>query len=151
MAAAAFEGELLATSPSRNYTFGEVALLLEDVNATDVQGKLRTTQGVFAAWDNYARVPPVPVVTYVGTGLSTTLGMTFKKDVQPCDPDGTWTSGGRTQADGDGTVPTQSLRYATDKWAARGADVRTVVVKKGGHLDMLRTASIVNEIVAEAC
>ena len=93
----------------------------------------------------------MPVVTFVGTGHSTTLRLTFKKPVEPCDPDGTWTSGSRVNGNGDGTVPEASLRHATDRWAAQGADVRTVVVNKGGHLEMLRTPSIVNEIVAEAC
>jgi len=147
----AFKNMTLATTPSRKYTFDQLVDLLTAAGAGDVAGKLKATQGVFEKWNHYSEPPPVPVVSYMGYGKDTVVGITFKNDIKPADPDGEWTHDGRVLGNGDGTVPEESLRYVTDKWASMGVDVTTHFIKGGEHLDLLRDSSIVDAVVDEAC
>jgi len=147
----AFKGKIMATSPSKNYTFDMLAELLKDVGADNVDAKLKTTMGVFDKFDNYAKPPPVPVIALLGRNVDTVTQLNFKKDVVPCDPDGTWTADSRTLGDGDGTVPADSLRYPTDKWAAMGADVQVHYFDKAEHVKILYTDEVINMVVNEAC
>jgi len=147
----AYKGDVMATSPSKNYTFDMVADLLKDVGAEYVDEKLETTMGVFAKFNNYAKPPPVPVITHLGKNVKTVASIEFKKDVKPCDPDGSWNHDGRIFGDGDGTVPAKSLKYTTDKWAAMNCDVTTVYHDGAEHVKLLYEPDLVQSVVDEAC
>jgi len=147
----AFKGDTMATSPSKNYTFDMLAELLKDIGADYVDEKLESTMGIYSKYNNYAKPPPVPVITHLGTGLKTVESIYFKKDLKPCDPDGTWTEDGRNYGDGDGTVPIKSLKYPTEKWAAMGVDVKTYYHDGGEHVKMLYDPDIIQSVVDEAC
>lgn len=141
----------LATTPSKTYYFADLVQLLNDGNATDVEGKLKATRGLFEQWGrNYAKPPPVPVRAFVGHGKNTVISFKFKKDIVPHDPEGVWDTPTRIKGDGDGTVPYQSLVYATEKWAKmEGRDVKTFFYDKMGHVPLLRDSDIIDEIIAQ--
>lgn len=149
----AYPGIPLATTPSKTYMFADLVDLLNDGNVTDVEGKLKATRGLFEQWGrNYATPPRVPVRAFVGHGKNTVVSFKFKRDIVPHDPEGAWDSPTRIKGDGDGTVPYQSLVYATEKWAKMpGTDVKTFLYDKMGHVPLLRDSDIIDDIIAQFC
>jgi len=147
----AYKGKIMATSPSKNYTYDMIEDLLNDIGAQDVEAKLKTTMGVFNKYNNYENPPPVPVITYMGRNVDTLSTLVFKKDIVKSDPEGTWTDDSVLYGDGDGTVPAESLRYPTDKWASKGADVETHYIDKAEHVKILYNQDLINAVIAEAC
>jgi len=148
----AFKGLIMASSPSKNYTYDMIPDILKDVGLNDVDDKLQASlYGFIQKFDNYAKPPPVPVITYIGRGLKTPSQLVFKKDLKPLDPDGRWDHDGLLYDDGDGTVPWQSLKYPTEKWTKMGADVKTIYYDNGEHVKMLYDEKLIQSIIDEAC
>jgi len=148
----AFKNQVLATSPSKTYTFDDLEVLLNDGNASYVEGKLAATQGMFNKVVNYyEQVPNVPVRSFIGYGKNTVKSFKFKEDIKPHDPDGTWESCSRINADGDGTVPIESLLYATDKWKKKGGDVQVYSFDGMGHLPLIKDSTVIQHIVSLFC
>jgi len=147
----AFKGDILAMSPHKNYTFDQLETLLNDGNASFVEGKLKATQGMFAEFNNYEKPPPVPIRAFIGHGKNTVTSLVFKDDIKPHAPDGSWESCTRIYGDGDGTVPIKSLVYVTDKWKTKGADLKVFMYNKMGHLPLIKDSYVIKDLIREIC
>jgi len=148
----AFQNMVLATTPSRNYTFSQVNKLLEDLGAEYVSQK---RQSVFNGFDykKYSVFPGVPVISVIGKGVKTTQSLMYTKDIVKGDPEGDWTSEKIVTGDGDGTVPIKSLEYATNKWSESGhsGSIKVKYMSGAGHVEALRSSEFVQLVVGEAC
>jgi len=149
--ATAFKNLVLATSPSRIYSFNDVALLLNDCNASMVEGKMHAAHKFFDSYGDYRHAPPVPVRQIVGTGSRTVVRLDFRSNVRPHDPDGIWDSFDRSFGDGDSTVPTQSFMYAYNLWQNKGADVKLSDHRGLSHMDLVQDSKVIDEVVSYAC
>jgi len=149
----AFKGKILAESPSKTYTYEQLEVLLNDGNMSFVEGKLASTKDEFNKVANfYEKMPNVPIRAFIGYGKNTTITFKFKEDVEPVDPDGLWVTANRIYGDGDGTVPTESLVYATDKWKdKKDSDVKVFTYKDKSHLTIVRDPDIINDIISQFC
>jgi len=147
----AFPGMTLATSPSKTYSFDHMENLLNDGNATDVEGKIADARKLFKPLNLYEKIPPVPVHCFIGRGKNTVISLKFKSDIKPHQPDGVWESASRIMGDGDGTVPIQSLTYVTDKWIKSGkGDVHVYTYDNMGHLPLIKDANVIKKVVSLA-
>jgi len=148
----AFPNMILATSPSKNYSFGQLKDLLNDGTAGYVDGKIRAAMRFFEKYKNYDVVPPVPVHAFVGRGEDTVLCLNFKSDIRPHDPDGAWEFLNRTLGDGDGTVPTQSATYVTNKWInEKKGDVQVFTYDKMSHLGIIKDDKVIEDVIGLFC
>jgi len=149
----AFKGMVLATTPSKTYTFDMLEDLLNAGNLSNVEGKMAATQGVFYnQYKNYDSFPKVPIRAFVGKGVDTVVQLKFKQDITPHDPDGSWESiSSRINGDGDGTVPIQSLTYVLDKWKNSGADIQTFYYDNMEHLGIIKDATVINDFINLFC
>jgi len=153
----AFPGMTLATSPSKTYTFGQLADLLNDGTAGFVEGKIAAAREFFKKFEKYDQIPWVPVRSFVGYNKNTTISLKFKSDIKPHDPDGVWESVTRIMGDGDGTVPIQSARYAVDKWIKMinngegKGDVQIFEYEGVGHLPIIKEAKVIEKVIEVMC
>ena len=145
--------ELLATTPSRNYTNAELEKLLSDAGMDHTAEKLAASSAIFTKWSSdYSEPLNVPVVCLAGTGKSTPGTLVFDKDIERGTPDGGWTHSKTTLTiDGDGTVPLAPTRYACDQWAKHGGNATTVLLDGAEHLSVLKDARFFDEVTRLSC
>jgi len=146
---------ILAYTPSKNYTFSELETLLRDKGFENYMQKLKSTQGLFSQWNNYDKVPPVPVKVFYGKNQPTIIGLNFSQDFKTFSTREPFESSdvtmSSTKSYGDGTVPLESLRYVSDKWKKKGADVEVFEDDEATHLGILQIDDIVQEIISQFC
>jgi len=148
----AFKNMTLATSPSKVYSFDQLEELLNDGNASYVEGKIGAATRFMKPYNNYEKAPAVPIRAFVGRGKNTVLGLKFKQDIKPHDPDGVWESVSRVMGDGDGTVPLPSATFATDKWMNQGGnDVKVFTYNDMGHLPIIKDADVIDKVLEQFC
>jgi len=149
----AFKGMVLATTPSKTYTFDMLEEFLNAGNASFVKGKLASTQGEFyKRCQNYSVLPNIPVRAFYSYGKDTPISLSFSSDIKPHDPDGEWESFTRVNGDGDGLIPFPSLVYATDKWMKMpNNDVKEFPYYGYSNLPFIRETLVINDIVAQFC
>jgi len=152
--AEAFPDMVLATSPSKTYTFKDMEELFNDGNLSYVEGKLRDAKGAyFDLIDDYNTLPydKLRVRQFMGCGKDTVVGLNFAEDIKPHDPDGTWESCKRVTGDGDHTVPIQSLVYAPNKWAEHGYDVEVYKFEGVSHVDLIQNEEAIEKVIELVC
>jgi len=147
----AFPNMALATTPSKNYTFDELEDLLNAGNASYVEGKIADARKLFKDFNLYEKCPPVPVRAFVGYGKNTVMRLDFKRDIEPHDPDGVWETCSREMGDGDGTVPSESLNYVTNKWIKAKKDVQVFSYYNMGHLPIVKNADVIEKVLSLFC
>jgi len=150
--AEAFKNMTLATSPNKVYSFDQLQELLNDGNASFVEGKIHAATAFMKKYKHYDKAPNVPIRAYVGRGKNTVLGLQFKSDIKPHDPDGVWESCSRVMGDGDGTVPLESATYATNKWMKQGVkDLKVYTYDDMGHLPIVKDADVIQSVIDQFC
>jgi len=144
--------DYVALSPTKVYKFSQMAELLKDIGAPDVDARfLSTRERINKVINNYNKPLPVPVITHLGSGLDTAKTLIFYDSITRRDFDGDWPHADHHTCDGDGTVPLVSARYSTDKWARMGADITTYLYKGADHAGILKNSHLIDLIIKEAC
>jgi len=152
--AEAFPNMVVASTPSKNYTFENLADILIDGNITDARDRIYAARWQFDKYcNNYEEPPPVPVRGFVANGKNTVIKLEFAKDFQPHGPDGDWEDvKNRQYEDGDGTVPLRAALYALEKWKNAGHDVEVqIFVAKDGHVGILKDPELVEKVIEQFC
>lgn len=144
---------LLATTPSRNYTYAEVARLLEDSGMDNTAKKLAVGWDIFTRWGhNYTTPPGVPTFCLAGSNQATPGTLVFTKDIERGTPNGKWThSKTSIPIDGDGTVPTLSAEFACRQWERYGANATTITLSGAPHLGMVKDTRFFRVVTDLAC
>ena len=144
---------LLATTPSRNYTYADVARLLDDSGMDHTAAKLAVGWDIFTRWSpNYTIPLGVPTVCLAGSDLATPGTIVFTKDIVRGTPNGKWThSKTSVPIDGDGTVPLVSAEYACRQWASVGGNTTSLTLSGAGHLGMVKDTRFFRVVTDLAC
>jgi len=148
--AEAYTGQILAYSPSKTYRYDQIKDLLNDGNASYVDGKLRSTQGKFLSdIKYYDEVPNIPVHIFLSHGKDTLISLKFDKDITPHQPDESWESCTRILGDGDETVPTSSLRYVSDKWIneKKATNVDVHDYEGRSHVGLIQDDTVIKDVL----
>lgn len=152
----------IVSTPSRNYTVGEIPDMLRDLG-------LNETAALYAALAGKqllaGQLPPPPgddleVHQIYSTGVKTGLAFTYPHDfddpAKPTDLAPTAT----TEGDGDGTVNLCSLKWAEESWgpgsgtagggeeaAAAAPHLTTFVVKGVSHFDAVKDPRVLGRVL----
>ena len=144
---------LLATTPSRNYTYADVARLLDDSGMDHTAAKLAAGWDIFTRWShNYTEPLSVPTVCLAGSAQATPGTLVFTKDIERGTPNGKWTHSKTSIAiDGDGTVPLVSAEYACRQWAHSGGSTTSHTLSGAPHLGMVKDTRFFRVVTDLAC
>jgi len=148
--AAAFPNMVLATTPSKTYTYDMLEELLNAGNMSQVEGKLRAARSFYTALKDF-KFPGVPVREFHGYNKKTVYGLEFMNDIKPHDPDGMWEAASRIYGDGDETVPLPSLLYPVNKWKNEGENVEIYAYKDVDHIGIIQDHDVLEKIVDLVC
>ena len=129
---------LLVSSPSKNYTLGNLEELFEDVSFLEGKDLLQLTKGEDYTFNH----PGVKLECWFGTGIDTQDSFVYKDGFPDVQPSIIYNS------DGDGTVPSKSAR-ACELWnndIGEHYTVNTKAFSNVNHLQLIQKREIFNAL-----